>query len=144
MSLKTVKEKNISTLIEELKSEHLEIIDALKEVKESGILTHRGQAKLISVKPVLLEHLKEEDKKLYPVFCKAAKQNKKLKEGLDVFQKDLESVSRVVFGFFDRFDKGVSGVRLLKDFETLFMILLNRMWNEENYLFVEYEELNKL
>ncbi len=131
-------------LIKELKSEHLKISETLKEVKELGILTHKGQAKLISVKSSLLEHLKEEDKKFYPVLWKEAEQNKKLKEGLEVFEKDLESVSRVVFGLFDGFDKGVLGVRFLKDFETFFMVLLNRMWNEENYLYVEYEELNKL
>ncbi len=48
----------------------------------------------------LLEHL-------YPVLQKEADQNKKLKEALDVFAKDLVRVSRVVFGFFDRFTNGV-------------------------------------
>ncbi len=72
-------------LIKELKSEHLKISETLKEVKELGILTHKGQAKLISVKSSLLEHLKEEDKKFYPVLWKEAEQNKKLKKGLKVF-----------------------------------------------------------
>ena len=33
----------------------------------------------------------------------------KLKEALEVFAEDLESVSRFVFGFFDRYDKGFLG-----------------------------------
>ncbi len=131
-------------LIKKFKSEHSKIIKVLSEAEEFGILTKKGQAKLMSAKATLIEHLKKEDEKFYPVLLREAEQNKKLKEGLEVFEKDLESVSRAVLGFFDGFDKDVLGARLLKDFETLFMVIRNRMWNEENYLYVEYEELNKL
>ena len=134
----------MSALIEGFKKEHSEIVDALQEVKELGILTKEGQAKLMSVKTSLLEHLKEEDEKFYPVLRKEAEQNKKLKEELDIFAKDFESVSKVVLEFFDRFDKGVLGSRLLWDFETLIMVLRNRIMNEEIFLYGEYEELNKL
>ncbi len=131
----------MSALIEEFNKEHNEIIEALKNVEELGILTNEGQAKLISIKTTLLEHLKEEDEKFYPVLWKEAEQNKKLKEELEVFAKDLDSITRVVFGFFDRHDKGVLGAKLLTDFETLFMVLRNRMWNEENFLYGEYEKI---
>ena len=134
----------MSALIEEFKREHYEIIKALTEVEELGILTKDGKDKLMLAKDSLHEHFKEEDEKFYPVLLREAEQNKKLKEGLDVFEKDLESLSRVVLGFFDGFDKGVLDARLLNDFKTLLMVLRNRMWNEENYLYVEYEELNKL
>ncbi len=87
----------MSTLIEEFKKEHSEIIEALMQVAEPGILTRQGQAKLMSVKATLLKHLKEEDEKFYPVLWKEAEQNKKLKEELEVFAKDLESASRFVF-----------------------------------------------
>jgi hypothetical protein len=95
----------------------------------------------MSVKAALLEHLKEEDEKFYPVLQKEAEQNKKLKEELDIFAKDFESVSRVVLGFFDRFDKGVLGARLLWDFKTLIMVLRNRIMNEEIFLYDEYEKI---
>jgi hypothetical protein len=134
----------MSALIKEFKSEHSKIIKVLSEAEDFGILTKKGQAKLMSAKATLIKHLKKEDEKFYPVLLREAEQNKKLKEGLEVFEKDLESVSRAVLGFFDGFDKDVLGARLLKDFETLFMVIRNRMWNEENYLYVEYEELNKL
>ncbi len=134
----------MSALIEGFKKEHSEIVDALQEVKELGILTKEGQAKLMSVKTSLLEHLKEEDEKFYPVLRKEAEQNKKLKEELDIFAKDFESVSKVVSEFFDKFDKGVLGSRLLWDFETLIMVLRNRIMNEEIFLYGEYEDLNKL
>ncbi len=131
----------MSALIEEFKKEHSEIIEALKEVEELGILTKEGQAKLMSVKAALLEHLKEEDEKFYPVLQKEAEQNKKLKEELDIFAKDFESVSRVVLEFFDKFDKGVFGTRLLWDFETLIMVLRNRIMNEEIFLYGYFEEV---
>jgi len=128
-------------LLEAFKKKHSEIIDILKEVKEYSILTKEGQAKLMSVKRSLIEHLGEEDELFYTVLWKEAEQNKKLKEVLKIFAKDLENISRVVFGFCDRYDKGVLGDRLLGDFETLFMIIRNRMENEENILYREYEKL---
>ncbi|MFV1975840.1 MAG: hemerythrin domain-containing protein [Candidatus Scalindua sp.] len=131
----------MSALIEEFKKEHSEIIEALKEVEELGILTKEGQAKLMSVKAALLEHLKEEDEKFYPILRKEAEQNKKLKEELDIFAKDLENVSKVVLEFFDRFDKGVLGTRLLWDFETLIIVLRNRIMNEEIFLYGYFEKV---
>jgi len=133
----------MSALIEGFKREHSGIIEALREVEAHGILTKEGQAKLMSVKETLLGHLKEEDEKFYPILRKKAEQNKKLKEELDVFAKDLESVSKVVSGFFDRYDKGVLSAGLLTDFETLFMVLRNRMRNEENFLYGEYEKIDE-
>ncbi len=128
-------------LIKEFKSEHSKIIKVLNEVEEFGVLTKEGQAKLMSAKAILIEHLKEEDEKFYPVLRRASEHNKKLKEVLEVFAKDLENVSKFVFGFFDRYDKGLLDEKLVKDFETLFIVLRFRMENEENIL---YEEYNKL
>ncbi len=133
----------MSALIEEFKKEHSEVIEALKEVEELGILTKEGQAKLMSVKSTLLDHLKDEDEKFYPVLWKEADQNKRLKEELEVFAEDLESVSRIVLEFFDRYDKGVLDTRLLADYETLFMVLRNRMRNEENFLYGEFENIGQ-
>ncbi len=133
----------MSALIEEFKKEHSEVIEALKEVEELGILTKEGQAKLMSVKSTLLDHLKDEDEKFYPVLWKEAEQNKRLKEELEVFAEDLESVSRIVLEFFDRYDKGVLDTRLLADYETLFMVLRNRMRNEENFLYGEFENIGQ-
>ncbi len=97
----------------------------------------------MSVKDTLHEHLKEEDEEFYPVLWKEAEQNKNLKEELEVFAKDFESVSRVVLGFSDRFDKGVLCEGLLKEFETLISVLQNRMLNEETFLYGEYIKINR-
>ena len=132
----------MSALIEEFKKEHSEFVEALKEVEELGILTKEGQAKLMYLKVSLLEHLRKEDEEFYPVLIEAARHNMKLKEALEVFAKDLESVSRFVFGFFDRCDKGFPEANLSGDFEILFMVIRERMRNEENFLYDEYKMLN--
>ena len=134
----------MSALIEAFKREHSEIIDRLKECREYGIFTKKGQAKLKSVKTSLLEHLKEEDEKLYPVLWKEAEQNKQLKEGLEIFAKDWGNVSSIAFDIFDRYDKGTLSDERLFDFGELFSVLHHRMRNEENFLYGEYEKLNKL
>ncbi len=133
----------MSALIVDLRKAHSEIVDTLKEVKELGIFTKEGQAKLMSVKSTLLGHLDEEDEKIYPVLWKEAEQNKKLKEELEKFAKDLEKFSRFVFGFFEKYDKGVIGTNLFWDFETLFMVLDVRIKNEEEVLYGEYEKIDQ-
>ncbi len=134
----------MSALIKALKSEHLKIIDTLKEVEEFGILTHKGQDKLMSMKSSLIEHLYKEDEKLYPFFYKAAEQSKKLKEFLELLANDLETVTRGVTGFFDKYSKGVIDSNFQREYERLFDALSKRMVYEEDILYVEYEELNKL
>ena len=132
----------MTALIKEFKSEHSKIIKVLSEVGEFGIQTKEGQAKLMSAKATLIEHLKKEDEKFYPVLLREAEQNKKLKEGLEIFAKDLGYVSSVALRIFDRYEKAVLDEKLLLDFGTLFTVLRNRMRNEENFLYGEYEKLN--
>ncbi|GAX59924.1 hypothetical protein SCALIN_C05_0009 [Candidatus Scalindua japonica] len=131
----------MSALIEELKKEHTEIIDTLKECRELGFFTKKGQTKLISIKANLLEHFKEEEEKFYPALRKAAVQNTKLKKELDVFAKDWGNVSGIAFEIFDSYEKGFSGDRFLLDFGILFSVLRNRMRYEENILYGEYDKL---
>jgi hypothetical protein len=133
----------MSTLIEEFKKEHSEIIDALKECKELGIFTKKGQAKLILVKESLFEHSKEEEERVYPTLWKEAEQNLKLKESLEIFKKDWGNVCSFAFGVFDKYEKEVLCDSLMMDFETLFSVLRNRMRNEEDFLFDEYERIGQ-
>jgi hemerythrin-like domain-containing protein len=134
----------MSALIKEFKSEHSKIIKVLSDVEEFGILTKEGQTKLMSLKPSLIEHLSKEDGKLYPVLWQKAEQNKMLQEKLAIYAEDLENVSRVVFEFFDKCDKGVLGEKSVEEFGYLFKVLRYRMGKEESFLYGEYEELNKL
>ncbi len=124
-------------LIEELKKNHSEIFDLLKEVKELGILSKEGQAKLLSAKAHLLRHLNKEDEQLYPVLIKKAEQIKHLNTALDLCANDMENVSKVVQKFFDKYSRGVSGKELQKEFENLCEALDKRISNEEDILYEE-------
>ncbi len=127
-------------LIKELKSEHLKISYTLKDVKELGILTHKGQAKLMSVKSFLIKHLNKEDEKFYPVLYKAVEQNKKLKE---LLANGLKTVSIDVTEFFDKYSKGVLDTTIfMEEFENLFVSICKRMRQEEFILYDEYNMLN--
>ena len=133
----------MSALIDEFKKDHSEIIDTLKEIKELGVLSEEGQAKLISAKESLLEHLKKEDELLYPVLKKEAEHNEKLKELLDVFAKDMENVSRVVMDFFDKYSEDVIDSAVTDEFEHLFAAFRNRIRHEEDILYEEHEKINQ-
>jgi hypothetical protein len=132
----------MSALIEEFKRDHAEIIAMLNEVKELGILSKEGQAKLMSIKAHLLAHLKKEDVKFYPVLYKEAEDNERLKNTVDLFVLDMEKVSSVVQGFFDKYSEGEIDGNLPAKFESLYAALSARIRNEEDALYEEYEKIN--
>ena len=134
----------MSALIDELKEEHSEIVAALNEVKELGILSKEGLARLMTAKARLLTHLQKEDEQLYPVLRKGAENNKKLERTLDLCAMDMENVSRVVLEFFDKFYGGeIPDTELQKEFENLSVALDKRKRNEEDILYDEYEMMNQ-
>ena len=133
----------MSALIEGFKKEHSEIIATLNEVEELGILSEEGQAKLASVKASLLEHLWNEDERLYPVLRKEAERNKKLKEILDVFANDAENIYGDMLEFFGKYSEGAIDSKFEGEFEHLFATLRTRIRNEENFLYSEYEKIDK-
>ncbi len=134
----------MSALIGKFKKEHSEIVEAFKEVKELSVLTKEGQVKFMTVKSVLHEHLNNEEEKLYPVLYKAAEHDKKLNKILELFANDLETVSRDVSEFFDKYSKRVLDTGFMDEFENISTVIYERLMFEEFLLYDEYEELNKL
>ena len=135
----------MSILIEELKKEHSEILAALNEVKELGILSKEGQDKLMSLEVSLLAHLEMEDDELYPTLRKEAEHYNSIKDTLDLFAIDMENVSKIVREFFEKYSEGLPGMepeKLSKDFENLLAALNKRICNEEESLYEEYETLD--
>jgi len=133
----------MSPLIEELRREHSEILAILSEVEGLGILSKEGQSKTMSVKTILLEHLKKEDVEFYPVLYKVVEHNNNLKNTLDLFAMDMENVSRIALEFFDKYSRGVLGKELQEEFESLIVALRNRIKNEEEILYLEHEKINQ-
>ncbi len=133
----------MSALIEELKKEHSEIVAALNEIKELGILSGEGQAKLLSLKVSLLSHLKKEDEQFYPLLRKEAKNNKNLQYTLDLFPAYMEEMSRAVNEFFNKYPEGILDEELSHEFESLFIALDARIRKERDLLFTEFEKIIK-
>ncbi len=133
----------MSALIEELRKEHSEILAILSEVEGLDNLSKEGKDKLMSVKTILLEHLRKEDVKFYPVLYKVVEHNNSLKNILDLFAMDMENVSRVALEFFDKYSRGVLEKELQEEFERLIVALRNRIKNEEDILYIEHERMNQ-
>ena len=57
----------MKTIIDELKDEHSQLAEILREVKKFGIANPKGKEALIKAKNTLLNHLRKEDLKLYPL-----------------------------------------------------------------------------
>ena len=135
----------MSVLIEEFKKEHSEIIKALKEVEELGVLTKEGHTKLMSLLPDLLDHLWREDVRLYPDLIKESKHNKKLKEVLSLIVDDIGAIREELLIFMIKYAEGdIINSTFQREYELLFAFLSKRIWYEENVLYDEYEKLNKL
>ena len=132
----------MSALIEGFKKEHFEILEALRGVKELGVLTEEGQAKLMSEIEDLLKHLWSEDQWLYPVLLKASKHNKKLEEILSVFANGLGGIHEEMLNFVTKYSKGVKDNNFQRDNERLFDALSKRIGYEETILYDEYNKLN--
>ncbi len=136
----------MSILIKELKKEHSEILATLNEVKQLGVLSKEGQDKLLDLEVSLLAHLEMEDDQLYPALRKEAEHSNSIKDTLDLFAIDMESVSKIVREFFEEYSEGFSGMELEKiseDFENLLKALNKRICYEEESLYEEYETLDK-
>ncbi len=133
----------MSALIDELKEEHSEIIATLNEAKELDILSKEGQTKLMSVKALLLTHLKKEDEQIYPILRKIVGNNKQLERTLDLIAIHMENVSRVVIEFFDTYSGGVLCTELRELFDSLFAVLSIRIRSEEDILYEVYEKMNQ-
>ena len=134
----------MSALVKEFKREHAEIIAMLNEVKELGILSKEGQAKLMSIKEHLLAHLKKEDVMFYPVIYKEAEDSERLKTTLDLFAMDMDKVSSVVREFFEKYSEGAFDEEFPVEFENLLAAFKARVKNEEDALYKEYENIMKV
>ncbi len=130
-------------LIEHLKKDHIEIVDMLSQVKAVGIGSQEGKQKLFAAKSLLLNHLKKEDLELYPFLRKESEKDSDLHSTLEIFAKDMESISNKALSFFEKYSKDSNTIEFAKDFGNLVAILTNRIRQEEKTIYAEYEKRNK-
>ena len=131
-------------LIKELKEEHVEIMRYFEKIK---ILKSNEKIveEISSLKELLIEHLKLEDRMLYPALKDC--ENNKAKEAGDKFSEEMNEVSKVVLKFFDKYqDKN----RILTDYkkfinetEEIIKAVSKRVSAEETILFPLFEKYVK-
>jgi hypothetical protein len=134
----TIKKK----LIEELRNEHISIVETIHNIEKLGIYTSEGVRELLHVKMDFLAHLKKEDEELYPKLREIAKYNREFKNKLDHLSKNIEEVTQFALKFFDQYSAGGADIQFKSDCERLYSILKARILNEE-LLFKEYEKLQQ-
>jgi hemerythrin-like domain-containing protein len=153
-------------LIQDLRSQHVEIGHALIELKE--ILELKKQhvkikkslkglndgldnslnnfdiiASLSELKSTLVSHLEVEDKLLYPSFSKS--KDKKLNNMGKKFSDKMLGISKVALSFFDKYSKMTNEMlredkSFKKDLIGFINVVNKRVNLEETVLFVEYNK----
>ena len=131
----------MSRLIDELKQDHVVLVETLNKIKSLGIASEEGQKTLLAAKGALLAHLAKEDKELYPTLNKAAETDADLKSTLDFYAKDMDKISKEALAFFGKYAGGGSGMEFAKDLGKLFGDLGARVRKEESTIYNKYNEL---
>jgi hypothetical protein len=113
----------MSSLLEELKNEHRIMLDILDQVRHLGISSKTGQDKFLSIRDLLLSHMRKEDERYYPGLKRAAENNETLKLTLDYFAGDMEVVSRRAMQVFDKYSQGGAETEFAGDLTLLSMTI---------------------
>lgn len=111
----------------------------LNEIVRLGIGGEEAQKVLRKMKSDLIEHLKKEDEFLYPAFKKKAAHRKELQRLLETAPRDMEAITHFADEFFEKYASGGSGLEFEGDLKILMATVRNRILNEENIFFEEYE-----
>jgi iron-sulfur cluster repair protein YtfE (RIC family) len=133
----------VSKLIDELKKDHVALVQLLDEIKAVGATSEEGKKKLAQAKNGLLAHLKKEDNELYPALKKASEKDAKLKTTLDIFAKDMDAISTFAMEFFTNYANGGDGIKFAGDWGKLYATLAGRIRKEESSLYAEYDKIAK-
>jgi iron-sulfur cluster repair protein YtfE (RIC family) len=126
-------------LIDDLKTEHRAIGEALEQMKKLGSASATGKERIIAVRGALLSHLKKEDERLYPPLLKDAQSDNSLRIKLNMMADDMKKVTGAANEFFAKYQDGGQGLEFIKDFGALTGKLNIRILWEEAHLYPEYE-----
>jgi PAS domain S-box-containing protein len=134
--------KKDPNLIDTLKKEHKEIQEILEKIKESDKIGEKEIALLIKSKTIILNHLKKEDDKLYPVLKLIAKTDDSLKQTLKVFGKEMEGITGFVISFYDKYSdvEQFDKKSFYKDLSKFIVTFNDRVQKEEMILYKVYEK----
>ncbi|WOG29941.1 hemerythrin domain-containing protein [Endozoicomonas sp. 8E] len=135
----------MSQLIEEFKSEHVQISDLLLQARDVGIGNQKGRDLILSAKKILLAHLNKEDKLLYPVLREAAENDESLKSTLTDYALDMDKISAKVMIFFNLYENGNNTIEnFQQDCNNIIRALSKRISKEEAVLYKTYDKIKDL
>jgi hypothetical protein len=80
---------------------------------------------------------------LYPFLRKEAEKDSDLHSTLEIFARDMDSISTKALSFFEKYSKDSNTIEFAIDFGNLVAILTNRIRQEENVIYAEYEKRSK-
>lgn len=128
-------------LIDELKSDHAQMLETLDRIKAAGVTSDEGKRHLRDAKRMLLDHLRKEDSRFYPVLRRAAERDHDLRRRLEAFAGDMHRITRDAIAFFDTYAEGGSGLGFARDFGRLYATLRQRQEKEERLLYPQFQEI---
>ena len=131
----------VSELIERLRREHRALIAKMTEAREKDFQTQEGRAAMAAVRKLMAAHLATEDRDLYPLLWKAAREDRRLASLLEIFATEMDAVYQQAMEFFDALEQGRITPDTPRAFGALWARVQTRIQNEENFLYPEYERL---
>ncbi len=133
----------MSKLVNELIQDHKDITNILLELRKTGASSSKGMKLLNQSKSSLLDHLKNEDKQLYPPLREKAQSDLSFKRTLDTFGSEMEKITEFVFEFYQKYsnNNNIDITEFRKDISLFIVSFKNRIMKEEVAIYKAYEKL---
>ncbi len=131
----------MSNIIEELKSEHIEIQKTFNSLYTlSTLKSEEAKKKIEQAKEILINHLVKEDEKIYPFLYKISRNDTNLKKTLEVFAKDAKEITDKAIKFFDKYlnTKNPSVLEFTRELGDLYASISRRIFKEENVIYKRF------
>lgn len=122
-------------LIDVMKREHGILKEQVALIKAKGVVTPAGFAELQQLKELLQEHIKQEDRLVYPRLDKAAERDIHLKALLVRFRDEMNEITTTAEKFLKCYTKPTPTLEFARDVGNLFSMLTNRIITEEKLLY---------
>jgi len=130
-----------SILVYELKKDHEAVLGLLEKLRSANIDSKEAQGCLLSIKTALLTHLRKEDTQLYPVLKRAAEKDGNLKQTLNMFAQDMDTVSKTALEFVDKYAHGGDKFSFARDLGKITIAVKTRISKEENILYNKFDQI---
>lgn len=128
----------MADLISELIKDHEQIKQLLSNVFDYIANNEKKMEFVNLLKDVLIKHIVNEDKNLYPFLFKEAENDDLLKSKLDIYTKDWEEISVFTTYYIDKYGAGNFDEKFTTDTAKLLSSIKQRIIKEEVSLYPEY------